>query len=89
MKKLSQTKQFAKDVKRMGKRGKDIEKLKSIVLCLAQGEPLDPKHHDHPLWGEWKDCRDCHIEADWLLIYSVDEETLRLERTGSHNDLFQ
>ncbi len=89
MKKLSQTKQFAKDVKRMGKRGKDLEKLKSIVLCLAQGEPLDPKLHDHSLLGEWKDCRDCHIEADWVLIYSADEKTLRLERTGSHNDLFQ
>jgi len=89
MRKLSQTKQFARDVKRMRKRGKDLEKLKSIVLTLARSESLDPKHRDHPLIGEWKDCRDCHLEADWVLIYSADKVSLRLERTGSHGDLFK
>jgi len=33
--------------------------------------------------------RDCHIEPDWILIYTADEETLRLERTGTHGDLFK
>lgn len=89
MKRLSQTKQFAKDVRRMAKRGKDLEKLKTVVLGLARGEPLDTKYCDHPLLGDWRDCRDCHIEPDWVLIYSMDEESLRLERTGSHSDLFQ
>lgn len=89
MKHLSQTKQFSKDVKKVVKRGKDIKKLKSIVSQLAKGKALEPRHRDHPLVGDWKGSRDCHIEPDWLLIYTTDEKNLRLERTGSHCDLFK
>ena len=89
MKKLSQTKQFVRDVKRLRRRGKDIGKLKTVVGRLAQGRALDAKHRDHALTGMWKNCRDCHIESDWVLIYSMDRNNLRLERTGSHSDLFE
>ncbi|MBW7907570.1 MAG: type II toxin-antitoxin system YafQ family toxin [Kiritimatiellae bacterium] len=89
MKQLSQTKQFSKDVKRMSKRGKDLDKLKALVRLLAENKTLDPKHRDHSLIGEWKGSRDCHIEPDWLLIYTTGDMTLRLERTGTHSDLFR
>ena len=89
MKALSQTAQFAKDVKRMRKRGKDLEKLREVVGRLARGETLDPRHRDHPLHGEWKGGRDCHVESDWVLIYTADNTFLRLERTGTHADLFE
>ena len=89
MKALSQTTQFVKDIKRMQKRGKDLAKLKSVVTTLAKGESLDPKHRDHPLVGSWKNARDCHVEADWVLIYTVEKHSLRLERTGTHSDLLK
>lgn len=89
MKQLSQTTQFVRDIKRMRKRGKDLDKLRSVVRKLAIGEPLDPKHRDHPLIGIWKYSRDCHIEPDWVLIYTTDKQSLRLERTGGHCDLFK
>lgn len=89
MKRVSQTTQFARDVKRMRRRGKDLEKLKPIVTRLARNKRLEPKHRDHRLIGPWKNCRDCHIEPDWILIYSADSQSLRLERTGSHSDLFK
>ena len=89
MKKLSQTTQFSKDVKRMRKRGKDLKKLQAIVRLLAEGTTLPAKHRDHPLTGPWQPSRDCHIEADWILIYTADKESLRLERTGTHSDLFK
>ena len=89
MKKLSQTKQFVRDVRRMRRRGKDIGKLKIVVGRLAQGRALDAKYRDHALTGVWKHYRDCHIEPDWVLIYSRDRNNLRLERTGSHSDLFE
>ena len=89
MKHLFQTKQFAKDVKRMAKRGKDLEKLKALVRVLAEGKPLEPRHRDHPLSGPWSQSRDCHIEPDWILIYSSEPTSLRLERTGTHSDLFE
>lgn len=89
MKKLSQSNQFLKDIKRMKKRGKDLKKLQAVVNKLANNEALHPRHRDHSLVGEWKACRDCHIEPDWVLIYYGDSNTLRLERTGSHSDLFE
>ena len=89
MKSLSQTSQFARDVKRMRKRGKDPAKLRDIVQRLACGETLESRHRDHPLHGEWKGTRDCHVEPDWVLIYTADASSLRLERTGTHADLFE
>ncbi len=89
MRKVSQTTQFARDVRRMRKRGKDLARLRNLVARLARGDPLAPRHRDHPLLGRWKNCRDCHIEPDWILIYSIDSGSLRLERTGSHSDLFR
>lgn len=89
MKRVSQTKQFSRDVKRMRRRGKDLAKLRDVVKQLAAGALLDPKHRDHPLIGHWEPSRDCHVEPDGILIYTIDEETLRLERTGTHSDLFK
>ncbi len=89
MKRVSQTTHFSRDLKRMRKRGKDIEKLREVIKQLAAGKQLDPHHRDHLLIGSWKPSRDCHIEPDWILIYTADEETLRLERTGTHSDLFK
>ena len=89
MRKVSQTRQFARDLKRVAKRGKNLDKLKRIVTLLAQDEPLEPRHRDHALTGNWKRSRDCHIEPDWLLLYTLNDESLRLERTGTHSDLFK
>ncbi len=89
MKKPIQTTQFLRDVKRMRKRGKDLAKLELVVRQLASGRALEEKYKDHPLSGIWNDSRDCHIEPDWILIYSTDVEFLRLERTGTHSDLFR
>jgi mRNA interferase YafQ len=89
MKKVSQTRQFSRDVKRMRKRGKDLQKLQEVVKLLTEGTPLSPSYRDHPLTGPWQLSRDCHIEADWVLIYTAGKESLRLERTGTHSDLFK
>lgn len=85
---VAQTKQFKKDVKRMRKRGKDLEKIKAVIDPLVAEEPLPPKNRDHKLGGNWIGRRDCHIEPDWILIYKLTEDELLLERTGTHSDLF-
>jgi mRNA interferase YafQ len=89
MKRASQTTQFSRDVKRMRKRGKDLGRLQEVVRLLAAGTLLPPKHRDHPLIGPWAPSRDCHVEPDWILIYTADDASLRLERTGTHSDLFK
>ena len=86
---IFQTSQFKKDFKRIKKRGKDLSKLKEVVSVIAKSEVLEERHRDHSLNGKWTGSRDCHIEPDWILIYRVDGDSLFLERTGSHSDLFR
>ena len=67
-----------------------MDLLKDVVTRLANGEPLDPRHKDHPLSGEWSGHRECHIQPDWLLIYRYENDilVLALTRRGTHSDLF-
>jgi mRNA interferase YafQ len=59
--------QFKRDVKLAEKRGKDMAKLRELILLLVEASPLPPRYRDHALSGDWKHHRDCHIEPDWLL----------------------
>lgn len=79
---------FKRDVKRMQKRGKDMAKLRELILLLEQERALPPRYRDHPLSGDWKHHRDSHIDPDWLLIYKIDGDDLYLVRTATHADLF-
>jgi mRNA interferase YafQ len=80
--------QFKRDVKQAQKRGKDMEKLKTLLGLLISGTPLPATYLDHPLKGGWRGFRDSHIEPDWLLIYKITGDVVRFERTGRHTDLF-
>ena len=85
------TNRFKKDWKRLEKRNKKLKKLTEVIDRLAKKETLPEKYRDHLLKGNFIDRRECHIEADWLLIYRIESERklLTLERTGSHSDLFE
>lgn len=80
---------FEKDLKRIQKRGKDMNKFKTLVLKLLAGEELEQRYRDHLLVGNFANRRECHLEPDWLLIYRFDGEKVIFERTGSHADLFE
>jgi mRNA interferase YafQ len=88
---FSRTNQFKKDVKRAERRGKDMARLRMMLERLIDGEPLPAECRDHPLRGEFAGSRDCHIEPDWLLIYTLTEDGthVRFERIGTHSDLFR
>ena len=88
MRSASYTGQFKRDVKLAEKRGKDMQKLRHVIGLLLAGQALPRELNDHPLKGEWKPRRDLHIEPDWLLIYRVEGDSIRFERTGTHADLF-
>lgn len=88
---FSRATQFKKDVKLAARRGKDLEKLKAVIDLLIAGNPLPEQFKDHPLRGDFAGSRDCHLEPDWILIYTLTENGrhVRFERTGSHADLFR
>lgn len=89
MKAIRRTSQFKRDVKRMQRQGRELEKLKGVLETLVKGQPLAEKHRDHVLVGQYKGTRECHIEPDWLVIYELAETEIVLIRTGSHSDLFR
>ena len=85
------TKRFRKNLKKMLRRGKDVNKINDVILKLARGETLPPKCRDHALSGDLDGLRDCHIENDWVLFYfytTNGELILTLTDTGTHSDLF-
>ena len=88
MRQVEYSGQFKRDLKRLKKRAKDMHKIRRAMELLIEGDDLPEILLDHPLKGNWKGCRDLHIQPDWILIYRLVGNLLRLERTGSHSDLF-
>ena len=85
---LRQSTRFRRDVKRQLRKGVDLSELEAVVEILVFQQPLEDRYRDHPLIGNWKGYRECHIQPDWLLIYRTTDDELQLARTGSHVDLF-
>lgn len=81
---------YKKSYKLAKKRGLDVSLLDDVVRQLAEGIPLDPKHRDHQLTGNYKDFRECHIQVDWVLVYRIVRNCcmLYLFDTGTHEDVF-
>jgi len=88
---VKRTSRFKKDYKLIKKRKYDVKLLEEPIALLADGKPLPAKYKDHPLKGNMKGLRECHIAPDWLLIYEIDDSILYLylTRTGTHSDLLE
>ncbi len=91
MRTISYSKQFRRDYKRE-KSGRHAKALDAEILkiseLLATDTPLPRRNFDHPLSGEWSDCRDCHVKPDLVLIYrKPDSANLEFLRLGSHSEL--
>jgi mRNA interferase YafQ len=82
------TTRMRRDIRRLNKRGADLNKLAHITDMLCEQIPLLPANKDHALTGDWIGFRECHIENDWVLIYQMRETELVViaTRTGSHSD---
>jgi mRNA interferase YafQ len=89
------TRQFVKDWRRLERSGRyPMEELEAVMRLLTENRgPLPPQYLDHPLRGEWQDCRDCHVRGDWVLIYRINPtaegEEVTFVRTGTHSELFE
>jgi len=89
MKTLKVTKQFKKDVNKLKKQGKDFDKLKVVLETICEGKELEIKYRNHKLVGNYQKAQECHIEPDWLLIYEIHKNIVKLRRTGTHAELFK
>lgn len=87
--KIVTTKRFDKAYAKLPPSDRDL--VDGVIEKIAKGEKLEPKYKDHPLKGNLKDFRDCHIKPDLVLIYSINKQFLVLTafNLGSHSDLFK
>ena len=88
---LHATSAFKKGYKRMAKRGYPMDELDFVIQELLSGRELPAKYLDHPLRGQHLGNRECHIQDDWLLEYTIQKKQLVLVavNTGTHQDLFE
>ena len=84
------TNQYKKDYKQCIKRKLDISLLDNLFTCLAETGTVPAKHRPHTLSGNMQGYWECHIKADWLLIWLKDEtqKAITLIGTGTHSNLF-
>jgi mRNA interferase YafQ len=91
MRRIERTKAFKRDYQRViaTPKHRDLDNLlPAILTLLATDTELPTKYVDHPLRGEWKDYRDCHVKPDLVLIYrKTGDQVLQLVRLGSHSAL--
>ena len=81
---------FKRDYVLLLRRGYDMKRLDAVVTLLLQQTPLEARYRDHPLKGKWRGYRGMHIADDWVLVYKVDGNRLKLmlTRTGTHVDVY-
>ena len=89
MRRPTYTNQFERDLRRMQRRGRDTDEIRTTMIALVNEEPLPERYRDHALIGNYKGRRECHIEPDWLLVYKLADDEIIFERTGTHSDLFE
>jgi mRNA interferase YafQ len=92
MRTIERSSVFRRDYKRQAKGQHPAtldDDLLPVLDALANDRPLEPRHRDHELSGDWSGYRQCHVKPDLLLIYKKPEKSvLRLARLGSHSELF-
>ena len=88
---LLKTSRFKAGVKLARKRGLDISLLEDVIEKLRLDQPLEAKHRNHELVGNFKGVWECHIQPDWLLLYLKDNGVLvlTLVDAGTHSDIFK
>jgi mRNA interferase YafQ len=64
------------------------KKIKYLSLLL-NGKNLPSESLDHSLIGEYKNFREFHLGGDMLLIYTIKDDIVYLQRLGTHSQLFR
>lgn len=88
---VEQSKIFVKSVRKAKRSGMDVGRSRHVIVELAAGHRLPPEYRDHKLTGNLKGFRECHVHADWCLVYEIHRDVLVLTLVdiGSHSELFR
>ncbi len=93
MKEIVFTRRFERDFRRLKRslprQVLDYETLEYVFGLLQAAKPLPEVFREHALQNEYSGFIECHIDADWLLIYRVTRNRVVFHRTGMHRELFR
>ena len=89
MLKLFRAKTFLKDYRKIKFTDKTYLKYVLFISHLLKEESLPKEAKDHSLKGNFQEYREFHVSGDLLVIYCIEDETLKLIRIGSHSELFE
>ena len=88
--KIIVTSSFKRDIKRRYLELVTAE-WAEVLDCLVVNNSLSENYLDHFLYCvvEFKNCRDCHVKPDLVLIYRlVGNNILELHQLDSHSEIF-
>ena len=86
---LKLTGQFKKDLKKYKHATDLLEELEKVLKELQRNRVVSKEHNPHPLIGNYKDCMECHVKSDFLLIwFDKTKPVIKLLRLGSHSELY-
>ena len=81
---------FKKDLKRYKNQPERINALKTVLKQLKEQGSVNAVYKPHMLTGEFKDCMECHVQSDFLLIWiDAMHHQIKLVRLGTHSELFK
>ncbi len=87
--KLARANSFKRSFKKLKLTDDEESNYIEIIYKLLNDEELEAKYKDHPLKGNLKEFRECHIKPDLLLMYRINDDVLELVDIGSHSELFK
>jgi mRNA interferase YafQ len=85
---LFKTNQFKRSYKKLKLKDSEEQAFIDVAYKLLNGIKLDEKYFDHNLKGEYSGFRECHLKPDLLLVYTIENDTLKFVDIGSHSELF-
>lgn len=89
MKEIRFSSQYKKDAKRYRHQIAKMEKVAYILRLLRDDIEIPPENKPHKLTGDYKNCMECHVEGDLLLIWIDESENIiGVLRLGSHSEVF-
>lgn len=89
MKKIRYSTKAKKDLKKYRNDLPLMKALYDVLEKLANDVALPKEYKAHALTGNYKDCMECHIKNNFLLIWiDTEHDVIEIVRIGSHSELF-
>ena len=88
MLKLFRTKIFLKEYRKIKFTDKLYLKYVVYITTLLKEELLPIEALNHSLKGDYLRYKEFHISGNLLIIYHIEEDTLKLVRIGTHSEFF-